>query len=878
MEAFLLETRGNNFSRLRSAQAFGIALVGGAAAFALEYVRVDPTFGVGVALWLFFPLIVLSLCGGFAAMGSAAVAVTLQYSLSDYALSAFDAAIYLFTVTACCFVVWRTRQMRIIDGVLLSWGAVIPANVIYHQALFQYGLNAGVLELSSDLMSQLIPAMLVQWLAMRPRPLAPIFPRLTSTVTTEPLQLSVVARTFRLPTVVLLVLACIDFIATQSLYVRVELERSLALQRAQSAMVAVQSSLDKTSVFTQVTLEEEVTKALLTALAPPEPSAETQSRPAEQELLEQSVASGHDSRKVSSRELLDAGVRVDLVFEAGDLLKASQSEVIAKPSTRERDRSPLDWVYQREWLVQVPVTLDSGLGVVRIREDVGRPVAVNYRAMVWGLLATFLLLGGLLSVYQRWGRRVGESVRHSLDQFAAWQPGDVISLALPVERGLILEIDSVRDSLQGLIDKFNANYDELNQVSSDRQRLLGQLGAIYTAVREPVIVVDEGFQLNEALSNPAGMEWGRRLKMDFAELARAIPQVGQPDAACACESRFAKILLGEIQGRQVSDKSAVRLTDGEGKTSDFYVSVGAIERRLPADSVSEEPSARGGEEPSARGGEEPSAGVGEEPSDRGGKEPSAGGGFVILLSDVSALIAARKALEHQSKLTALGGLASGIAHELNQPLNAIRMALANMQRRMTLQTLDGATLASKIERLDEQVSRMGVLIKAMRAYSADENVNPLPVEPNSVLQDILTTMNHELADHHITITTEGRAENCRVTANPNVLGRLFAEVLGNAIDALKVTSDGLRELVVRQKGDGRAWVLEIEDSGEGFLVSDEARLFEPFYTTKDDVKHAGLGLSTAWQIAQDLGGDIALERRANRTVATIRLPLESAIA
>jgi len=197
---------------------------------------------------------------------------------------------------------------------------------------------------------------------------------------------------------------------------------------------------------------------------------------------------------------------------------------------------------------------------------------------------------------------------------------------------------------------------------------------------------------------------------------------------------------------------------------------------------------------------------------------------------------------------------------------------------MTLQTLDGATLASKIERLDEQVSRMGVLIKAMRAYSADENVNPLPVEPNSVLQDILTTMNHELADHHITITTEGRAENCRVTANPNVLGRLFAEVLGNAIDALKVTSDGLRELVVRQKGDGRAWVLEIEDSGEGFLVSDEARLFEPFYTTKDDVKHAGLGLSTAWQIAQDLGGDIALERRANRTVATIRLPLESAIA
>ena len=251
MEEVVVETPGSCLSRTNSGQAFGIALAGGVAAFALEYVRVDPTFGVGVALWLFFPLIVLSLCGGFAAMGSALMAVALQYSLSDHALSAFDAVIYLFTVTACCLVVWRTRQMRIIDGVLLSWAAVIPANVIYHQALFQYGFNAGILELSSDLMSQLIPAMLVQWLAMRPRPLAPIFPRLTSTVIREPQQLSVVIRTFRLPTVVLLVLACIDFIATESLYVRVDLERSLALQRAQSAMVAVQSSLDKTSAVTQ---------------------------------------------------------------------------------------------------------------------------------------------------------------------------------------------------------------------------------------------------------------------------------------------------------------------------------------------------------------------------------------------------------------------------------------------------------------------------------------------------------------------------------------------------------------------------------------------------------------------------------------------------
>lgn len=847
MEGGAVETRGNSLLRTNWGQTFGIALVGGAAAFALEYVRVDPTFGVGVALWLFFPLVVLSLCGGFAAMGSAAVAVTLQYSLSDHALSAFDAAIYLFTVTACCLVVWRTRQMRIVDGVLLSWAAVIPANVIYHQALFQYGLNAGILELSSDLMSQLIPAMLAQWLAMRPFPLAPLFPRLSSTMATKPYGLAVVIRLLQLPIVLLLLLASIEFVATQSLYQRVELERSLALQRAHSVMVVAKSVLEGTSFSQQDALEEQVVEELLRAMAVSASFVETGlTQKVDEAAQPESDATDREKLKTVDLGPSKSGLRIDLLFDAYETPPVAQPAIVITPSTQQRDRSPIDWVYQREWMVEEPFTPDFRSGTVRISGQVANPVAVNYWAMMWGLLATFVLLGGLLGIYQRWVRRAGESVRQSLRQFAAWQPGDNIVLSLPFERGLIDDVDSVRDNLQGLIDKFNSNYHELNASNARREQLLNQLKTIYSAINEPIIVVSQGFQLNESLSNQAGIDWGRRLQSDLAQVKRALFAEKPQSAEIRPMSKFASILLAELQEGVSRDKSAIRLCSETGEQTDFYVSVGAISKKESDGSAVE----------------------------NSGVE----GDIVILLSDVSENIAARKALEHQSKITALEDLATGIAHELNQPLNIIRLGLANIEQRAARKTLDGSALAHKIERLNEQVTRMGVLIKAMGVYSAFENANPKAIDPCVILADVLATMNHDLVTHHITVETVYDAGSHCVVANDKYLGRLFAEVLGNASDALKAVDVEVRKLFVRQYTDKHYWIVEIEDGGEGFMEEDENRLFEPFYTTRQDAEHAGLGLTTARHIVSDLGGTITVERRAHRTLATIRLPLELASA
>ena len=203
MEVFALEA--NVTLSRTSALSAGLLAAGiaGSLAFLLEFVRVHPTFGTGVSLWLFFPLAVLVLYGPLAACLTALIAVSLAIVFDAGTVGPFDGVLYLFTVVVTSLLVRQSQQMRIVDGVMLSWLGIIPANIIYHLESFRYGLNAGFIELSADLMSQLVPAMLVQWLAMRPYPLAPLLPTLKPAMVPRPMRLAKVVRIFRLPPVLL---------------------------------------------------------------------------------------------------------------------------------------------------------------------------------------------------------------------------------------------------------------------------------------------------------------------------------------------------------------------------------------------------------------------------------------------------------------------------------------------------------------------------------------------------------------------------------------------------------------------------------------------------------------------------------------------------
>jgi len=799
-----------------------VALLAGAAAFLLEYVRVEPTFGIGIHLWLFFPLLVLVLLGSVAAMAVALLAVGLQLIVNGQVFTLFDAMLYLINVGTCCCVVFRTQQMRIVDGILLSWLITIPISVGYYQAYFQYGLNAGCMVLSAQLLSQLLPAMLVQWLAFRPAPLAPFLPQATSLINNKPIGLQDLLRNIQLPTVLVFTLTVADFITTQAVAERVALEESLAIQRAHIATRATRQAL--------ATSDAETPQALVTAIQ----------QTLELTLPTQAKATGHDQNADDPISLVARSVSVAYVDQVAQPLFIDTPGIVQSPSPNQSSRTSMDWLYQQGWLVFLPLKDHAFPGFIRLYEPVGEPARLDHRSMLWGLSATLLLLAGMLGVYRRWVRKGIESAEQSLATLVRWQPGNDVQMLQPFRRGRVIEVDTLKDKLSSMIDGFNTNYRALDAMSAERAELLAQLRAIQSAVHEPILVVDSEFKVLTPLCNHAGRQWSQILQADLTAVARFLAQPGSDNLSVSELSAFARVVLEALTGQDQSNQANLRLTDEHGAHHDFQLSVGRID--LPGSQASEQ-------------------------------SAHAPNGLVILLSDVSALIGARRELEHKHKLAALGSLATGASHELNQPLNAMRMALANLHRRLEAHTVDDAFLAQKITRLNTQVSRMGVLISAMRAFSANDNTNPVLLNPSEVLDHCLQLMAHSLKSSHIELEVSSCHEPVAVKSNRNLLGRLFTEVLKNAIEALSVIDDRPRTLRVTEMVRDTCWAVSIEDNGCGFDASQTDNLFEPFYTTKDDVKHAGMGLTSAWQITEELGGVITVDCEAGLTVVRIEIPI-----
>ena len=115
------------------------------AAMGLEWLRSDPTFGTGVSVWLFFPLLAV-VWRGFAAGVLTAVVAGVPMLFAGHALFLpFDAGVFVFTTLVVGWLCHRTRAPRVVDGVLLAWMVTLPATIFYQRHLFQTDFNAGLL-------------------------------------------------------------------------------------------------------------------------------------------------------------------------------------------------------------------------------------------------------------------------------------------------------------------------------------------------------------------------------------------------------------------------------------------------------------------------------------------------------------------------------------------------------------------------------------------------------------------------------------------------------------------------------------------------------------------------------------------------------------
>jgi C4-dicarboxylate-specific signal transduction histidine kinase len=234
------------------------------------------------------------------------------------------------------------------------------------------------------------------------------------------------------------------------------------------------------------------------------------------------------------------------------------------------------------------------------------------------------------------------------------------------------------------------------------------------------------------------------------------------------------------------------------------------------------------------------------------------------------LHAAQDELVQAGKLAAIGQLSTGIAHELNQPLAALRTLSGNSVR--FLDRGDQATARSNLERIAQLVDRMGLITGQLRTFARKSSGQRQTVALGHALDNALALLDPRLREANAEIVRHCPQPEPVALADANRLEQVLINLIGNALDAMQGQPQPCIELACA--AIDRVARLSVRDHGPG--LSDEAlnHLFEPFFTTKAAGVGLGLGLTISAGILHDFGGTLSgANHPQGGAVFTLEIPL-----
>ncbi|MFT6436195.1 MAG: PAS domain S-box-containing protein [Candidatus Azotimanducaceae bacterium] len=224
-----------------------------------------------------------------------------------------------------------------------------------------------------------------------------------------------------------------------------------------------------------------------------------------------------------------------------------------------------------------------------------------------------------------------------------------------------------------------------------------------------------------------------------------------------------------------------------------------------------------------------------------------------------------------SKLSFLGEMATSVAHELNQPLNVIRMAAGNSRRKVSEGTADLEYLNDKLVRIEGQTARAAAIIDHMRMFGREATEDSILIDPRKVLADALDLMGEQLRLDGIEIVTELAGDCPSIFGHAIQMEQVILNLLSNARDAMSGRDE--KKITLRVFEGDQVVHITSEDTGEGIPIDVLPHIFEPFYTTKEMGKGTGLGLSVSYGIIHDMNGTIVAKNIDDGAQFTITLPI-----
>ncbi|MGE3966014.1 MAG: PAS domain S-box protein [Planctomycetota bacterium] len=247
--------------------------------------------------------------------------------------------------------------------------------------------------------------------------------------------------------------------------------------------------------------------------------------------------------------------------------------------------------------------------------------------------------------------------------------------------------------------------------------------------------------------------------------------------------------------------------------------------------------------------------------------------FTGILRDITERKSAEKTMVQQEKLAAVGQLASGVAHEVGNPLASISAVVQSVVRK-----LSDPTLVEKLRLVEKHIHRISTTLQQMVRFARPSRTVWTQCSVNDVLQEAAEIVRHDTRARGISINLE-LAQIPQTYAMPDLLHQLFVNLALNAFDALDLRPPGYAKRLsvvssVVRTGHGARIRVVFEDNGPGIAPEVVPHLIEPFFTTKEVGKGTGLGLAVSYRVVEQHGGEMIIDGRPGLGARfTIELPV-----
>jgi two-component system NtrC family sensor kinase len=245
---------------------------------------------------------------------------------------------------------------------------------------------------------------------------------------------------------------------------------------------------------------------------------------------------------------------------------------------------------------------------------------------------------------------------------------------------------------------------------------------------------------------------------------------------------------------------------------------------------------------------------------------------VIVWQDKTEERRLESSLMQAGKLAAIGQLAAGVAHEINNPLTAIN---ANAQMLKMVMPVEDENYES-VDLIVRAGERAAKVVRGLLDFARQEQYSFSPGDLNESVREALDLVNYQLQSAQITVTRELDGDLPLIVASWEHLKSVWLNLLLNARDALLHNNDQRHlEVATRANRESQTVQVVLHDNGKGMNEAESAHIFEPFYTTKGPGQGTGLGLATCHRIVEQHGGEITVASKVSEgTTFLITLPIQ----